>query len=153
MNKGLFSVSVAGEALAVGTMETVLQIISASGTKARSFEVVRWGVSFNGTSASDAPVQVDLYRPTSDGTSSDYVPRALNPSSDPCGATAKTAHTAEPTPGDVLETFYVTPYGGLLVMQYAPDERPIAGPNQIRLGIRCQAAAAVNVRAFMVFAE
>jgi hypothetical protein len=150
MNKGLFSVVVSNEALATNAIETILQVISSA---TRSLELVRWGISFNGVSPTDAPVIVDLYRPTSDGTSSVFVPLALNPASDLCGATARTAHTAEPTGGNVMETYRITPYGGLFVMQYAPDERVICAPAGSRVGLRCQAAAVVNVSAFMVFAE
>ena len=145
----LFTVNVVGEALAASTVQTVLQVVASA---SKSIEVVRWGVSFNGVDAADAPVRVELLRLTGAGTSSAFTPLKLDPASDAALATARTAHTAEPTYGDVLEPFQVTPYGGLLVMQYAGDERPKVTASN-RIGIRCLAAAAVNVTAFMVFAE
>jgi hypothetical protein len=145
----LFVVNVTGEAVNANTVETLLQVVASS---SKSLEVVRWGVSFNGTSASDVPVRVELLRLSSQGTSSAFTPLKLDPASDAPLATARTAHTAEPTVGDVLEPHQVTPYGGLLVMQYAPDER-IRVPASGRIGIRCLAPAAVNATAFLVFNE
>lgn len=149
MSLNLFSVNVVGEALTANTVETVLQV-AASASKA--IEVVRWSVSFNGVSASDAPVRVELLRVTSAGTSSAFTPVKLDPATTPALATARTAHTAEPTVGDIIEPYQVTPYGGLLLVQYAPDERPKVEANG-RIGIRCLAAAGVNVTAHLVFAE
>lgn len=149
MTASLFSINVTLEALAATTTETVLQVV-ASATK--NLEVVRWGVSFNGVSAADAPVKVELIRLTSAGTSSAFTPVKLDPSSDASIATARTSHTAEPTYSDIIEPFEVTPYAGLLIMQYAPDERIKVAANG-RIGIRCMAAAAVNVTAFLIFAE
>lgn len=145
----LFSIAVSSEPLASSAVETVVQLATSASKSAR---LVRWSVSFTGTSPTDAPVRVDLLRQTSAGTSSAYTPKRLDPSSDASLATGLTAFTAEPVSGDVLETYQVTPYAGLLVMQYAPDERPVVLASQ-RLGVRCLAAAAVNVSAYFVFEE
>lgn len=145
----LFSVSITAEALAAGATETLLQVVASA---SRGVDIVRWGISFNGTSATDPPVRVELLRLTSAGTSSAFTPVRYDLSDDPGLATARTSHTAEPAYTDILEPYQVTPYGGLLVMQYAPDER-IRVPPSGRLGIRCLSAAAVNATAFLVFAE
>lgn len=143
-----FTINVDSEALTTAA-ETLLQVVAASN---KGLSIVRWGISFNGTSASDVPVKVDLVRVTSAGTSSAFTPLKMDPSSDAALATARTSHTAEPTIGDVLERYLVTPYSGLLVMQYAFDERIKVAANG-RLGIRCTAGAAVNATAFLVFDE
>lgn len=145
----LFSVNVVGEQLAANTAETALQVVAAAN---KGLEVVRWSVSFNGVSAADAPVRVELLRLSSAGTSSAFTPLKLDPASDAALATARTAHTAEPTVADILETYQVTPYGGLLVMQYAPDERVKVAANG-RIGIRCLAPNVVDVTAYMIFSE
>ena len=145
----LFSVNVIGEALNASAVETVIQVVASA---SKNLEVVRWGVSFNGTSATDSPVRVEFLRLTSGGTSSAFTPVKMDSASDPSLATARTSHTAEPTVSDVLEPYQVTPYGGLLVMQYAPGER-IVVPAAGRIGIRCLSVAAVNVTAFIVFSE
>lgn len=145
----LYTINVRREALAAATAETVLQVVAPAG---RPVSVIRWAVSFNGVTATDAPVQVDLLRLTSSGTSSAFTPVRLDPYSEVAAATARTAHTAEPSYGDVLETYEVTPYAGLLVVQYAPDERIKVGPGG-RLGIRCSAPSAVACTAYLVFDE
>jgi len=150
MNKGLFSDYVKQNALAANQVETVISLLSGT---VRTLEVVRWGVSFSGVSPTDAPVVVDLYRPGSQaGSQASGQPIKLNPNSDATTTQVWTTFDTEPTVGEIMESFYVTPYGGLFVMQYAPDERPIVIPNN-RIGIRCLAAAAVNVTAFMIYTE
>jgi hypothetical protein len=145
----LFSISVDLEAVAASTAETLLQVVAAS---TKSIELVRWGVSFNGTNPDTGPVKVDLMRFTSVGTSSAFTPLKLDPTSDAALAAGRTAFTAEPVSADILERHLVASYNGLLVMQYAPDER-IRVAADGTLGIRVLAQAAVNATAFFVFAE
>lgn len=146
-----FSINVTGEALAASTVETVLQVVAGATKPVR---VSRWGVSFNGVDVTDQPVRVELLRLTSDGTSSAYTPKKMDANSEASVATARTAHTAEPTAGDVLITAYVTPTGGYeqVFSPGYPDERPIAAPNG-RIGIRVLGVDAVNVSAFLIFEE
>lgn len=147
-----FSINVTGESIAAATVETALQVVAGATKPVR---ISRFGVSFNGVSASDQPVRVELLRLGSDGTSSAYVPKKFDPGSEASIAQGRTAHTAEPTAGDILEVHYVTPNGGNLVEVFSPgypDERPIVPPNG-RLGIRVLATAAVNINAFLVFEE
>ena len=147
-----YSVVVTGEAIASSTVETILQVVAPADKPVR---ISRWGVSFNGVSVTDQPVRVELLRLTSAGTSSAFTPLRLNPTDEASRATARTAHTAEPTATDVLEVHYVSPAGGNLVEIYSagyPDERPVAAPAG-RIGIRVLATNAVNVNAFMIFEE
>jgi hypothetical protein len=144
----LYGVNVSGESLAAATTETLIQGVAG----AKKIELVRWGVSFNGVTNTDAPVLVELIRLSSAGTSAAFVPVKLNPSDDAPLMTARTSHTAEPTNGDVLERHYVTPAGGNLVLQYAYDER-VSVAAVGRLGIRVQASAIVSAAAFMIFDE
>lgn len=146
-----YSINVTGEAIAASAVETILQVVA--GTK--PVRLSRWGISFNGTDVTDQPVRVELLRLTSAGTSSAYTPLKLDPTSEASLAAGRTAHTAEPTAGDVLEVHYITPAGGNLVEVYSagyPDERPIVAPAG-RLGIRVLAVDAVNVNAFLLFDE
>jgi len=144
-----YSVNVTTEALAAGAVETVLQVVASA---SKDLEVVRWAVSFNGVSPTDPPALVELRRLGSAGTSSAFTPLKIDPNSVASLATARTSHTAEPTTADLLEAYTVTPYGGLLVMQYAPDER-IKVAASGRLGIRVLSTAAVNVTAYLIFNE
>jgi hypothetical protein len=144
-----FSINVTEEALAAGGSETMLQVVASA---SKGLEIVRWAVSFNGVSPTDPPVRVELRRLSSAGTSAAFTPLKIDPASDAPIATARTAHTAEPTTADLLEVYSVTPYGGLLVVQYAPDER-IKVAASGRLGIRCLSTAAVNCSAYLIFNE
>lgn len=144
----LFSINVSGEAIAASTAETLIQGVASAN---KSIRLVRWGVSFNGVSVSDAPVLVELLRLTSAGTSAAFTPIKLDPASDAPLMTARSSHTAEPTASDVIEKHYVSPTS-LLVMQYAYDERVSVAANG-RLGIRVLAANAVNASAFLIFEE
>lgn len=146
-----FSINVTGEAVAASAVESILQVVAST----KPVRVSRWGVSFNGVDVTDQPVRVELIRMTSDGTSSAFVPKKLDPNSEASLATARTAHTAEPTVGDVIEVHYVSPAGGNIVEVYSagyPDERPIVAPAG-RIGIRVLAVDAVNVNAFLIFDE
>lgn len=145
----LFSVTVTEEALGAAALETAVQLAASA---SKTIELVRWSISFNGTNAADGPVRVQLLRQLSAGTSSDFVPFKVDPSSDAPLARGRTAFTAEPSASDVLETYLVTPYAGLLTMDYAPDARIKIAPSA-RLGLRCLALSAVGVSATMVFAE
>ena len=147
-----YSVNVTGEAIAASEVETILQVAAGS---TKPLRVSRWGVSFNGVDVTKQPVRVELLRLTSDGTSSVFTPKKLDPNSEASIAVGRTAHTAEPVAGDVLEVHYVSPAGGYLVEAYSagyPDERPIVAPNG-RIGIRVLATDAVNVNAFLIFDE
>lgn len=144
-----YAVHVTEEPVASGAVETILQVVSSA---SKGVEVVRWSVSMNGTNPSDTPVRVQILRVSSAGSSTAFTPLKIDPRDDSALATARTAHTAEPTPGDVLETYLVTPYGGLLYVSYAPDER-IFVPTNGRIGIRVLSTTALNVSAHLVFSE
>lgn len=144
-----YSVAVLGEGLTAGIVETALQVVAGASKRA---EVIRWSVSFNGTDGTKAPVRVELMRQTSAGTSTAYTPKKIDPAGDAPLLTGRTAFTAEPTTDDVLETYYVSPNAGLLVIEYAPDDRPrIAAAG--RMAIRLLANDAVSFNAYMVAAE
>lgn len=145
----LYSINVSGEAIGASTAETIIQ---GAASASKSIDLVRWGVSFNGATVTNAPVLVELLRLNSAGTSAQQTPFKLNPNDEPALFTGRTSHTAEPTAGDVLEKHYVSPAGGNLVLQYAPDERVKAAASG-RVGIRVLATDAVNVSAFMIFNE
>lgn len=147
-----YSINVTGEALAASTVETILQVVAGATKPVR---VSRFGISFNGVSVTDQPVRVELIRLSSDGTSSAFVPKKLDSNSENSIAQGRTAHTAEPTAGDVLEVHYISPAGGNLVEVFSPgypDERPIVAPSG-RIGLRVLSTAAVNVSAFLIFEE
>ena len=137
-------------AIAATTAETLIQIVTPSTRRA---ELIRWGVSFDGVTATDAAVDVELLRQTTAGTASAQTPLLLNPADPAALCSAQITFTAEPTAGDILEAHQVTPIGGLLVVEYARDERPVMAVST-RLALRATApTSGVNVTAFMVWQE
>ncbi len=127
-------------ALAIATAKTVIQIAAPSSQRLR---LKRWGVFFDGVSATDEPVQVRLLRQTSAGTMTTLTPVKQS--------AAQHTATAEPTAGDVLDVAEVHPQSGYEVL--IPFDMSIEIPGGTRVGIECTAPAAVNVRAKLVFEE
>ncbi len=135
-------------ALAIATAKTVIQIAAPSSQRLR---LKRWGVFFDGVSATDEPVQVRLLRQTSAGTMTTLTPVKQSAGSETIQTAAQHTATAEPTAGDVLDVAEVHPQSGYEVL--IPFDMSIEIPGGTRVGIECTAPAAVNVRAKLVFEE
>lgn len=138
-------------ALTAATAKTVLQLIAASGHRVT---VLGWGVFFDGTSASAEPVQVDVLRQTSAGTGGDAL--TLQKFDDSIADSLATTALddidgSEPTGSTILDMAEVHPQASYEVM-YPFGQEIIIGAGD-RLGIRCTAPAAVNVRAKIRFTE
>ncbi len=148
----IYSITTEGEeALTAATLETLLQLRGATTVKAK---IVKWGVSFDGVSATEAPVVVRLLRQTTDGTSSAATEVAWDPDNPTANCTGFHSHTAEPTPGEVLETYEVHPQGGCLIVEYPPGREPVVdNATSSRIAIDATAPSAVNAVAFLVFEE
>jgi hypothetical protein len=137
-------------ALDAATNLTVMQLLS----NTRPIKVTEWSVSFDGATPADEPVLVQMMRQTTTASTGaavtprkriDYVSTAVT--------TVRTAPTSEPTSGDVLESYYLTPNGGLIVYQY-PEGGEIIVPAGGRLGIVCNAPTnAVNASVWMGWEE
>lgn len=141
----------AEEALAAATAETILQLRGATTVKAK---IIEWGISFDGVSATEAPVQVRLLRQTTDGTAtgaSEVVWDADNPTAN---CTGFHSFTAEPTAGDVLAHYEIHPQGGSLVIQYPLGREPtLDNATTSRIAIEANAPAVVNCTAYLVWEE
>ena len=141
--------TIAEQALATATQETVLQLVAAANHRVK---LLKWGVFFDGTSVSAEPVQVTLERQSTAGTSSANTPVKVDDSlAETLQTTARDVFTVEPTSGDVLGVFEVHPQSGYAELLPLGQEIIIGGGD--RLGIRCTAPAGVNCRAFMMFEE
>mgnify|MGYP000558890807 CR=1 FL=1 len=140
-----------GVTLVSATPETLLHV--GAGVKIRVHE---WGVSFDGVTASDAPVEVQLLTQSTVGTASSGTPVArdrsatLTPASD-----FHHTFTVEPTLGAVLESHLITPNGGLLVMQYMPGSEPVtAGGSTEFIGLKATAPTSnVSANAWIAYSE
>lgn len=135
-------------ALAAATAKTVLQLVAAAN---HPVAVKGFGVSFDGTSATAEPVQVDILRQTTAGTMSAATPVEETNTGTTLQTTAQKTATAEPTAGNVLRRYEVHPQAGILEKFTIEDELILAGGG--RLGIRCTAPANVNVTAHISFEE
>jgi hypothetical protein len=141
--------TIAEQALAAATPETVLQLVAAANHRVT---LLRWGVFFDGVSGSAEPVQVRLVRQTSEGSSSANTPAKMDDSiAETLLTTARDTFTVEASDGDVLDLAEVHPQSSYEVI-FPLGQEPIIGGGD-RLGIECTAPAIVNVRAKMVFEE
>lgn len=130
---------------------TLLQVVASNSKKLR---VVRYGVSFQGSDVTQAPVKVELVRQTNQGTSTDLPIVQQDENGTAALATARSTFTQEPTAAAVLEAHFLTPAGGNLIepFTYGTDDMPVVAPGG-RLAIRVLAPATVSAVAFLVFEE
>jgi hypothetical protein len=138
---------------------TLLQIIAGT----QPLRIKEIGISFNGTDAAQAPIQVDLQRQNAAGTAS--VTAGVPSENQEVGPTALATwrggfSSTEPTSADtaplgVLRTWYVTPAGGLFVMQFPLGDEPVVGSSG-RLALIADNAAGTatcKAAAYIVFDE
>ncbi|WP_254512848.1 hypothetical protein [Anatilimnocola floriformis] len=131
-------------ALAAATAKTVLQLVAPSNHRVK---VQRLSVSFEGTNTTDAPVQIDIVRQTTAGTSTGTTPVKDNDSdAETLQTTANRAASDEPTTTDLLDSKMCHPQGRI-------DFGPFTIPGGGRIGIRCNAPNAVDCIASAVFEE
>lgn len=145
------AVTTEGEiALSAATAKTILQLVAAANHKVA---VKGFSVSFDGTSVTAEPVQVDLIRQTSAGSGGTAAtPYAEDTSSETVQTTAVKGCTSEPTGTTIiLRRYDVHPQTGFEVRFNSDDEIVLAGGG--RLGIRCTAPATVNALAHFSFEE
>jgi hypothetical protein len=120
-------------AITTGTaLKTLMELQTAATSRAI---IASWWVEFNGTTAANAPILVELVRASAGITGTtvtavkykDFAPAALT--------TVKHTASVEGTPTDVLETHYVSPTSGL-ILQYPlgrEPEVPISGFLRLRV--------------------
>lgn len=149
----LYTINSTATSLSAATAMTLLQAASPSDKRLR---VVSFSISFNSVTSSDVPVTVDLLRQTNAGTGTSVTPAKIDGSSPASTATCLRSHSSEPSSGDVLWSGFVTPVGGLFVMNFAPGEEPVvdaSGGYQPRIGLRATAPSAVSAIATLTYAE
>jgi len=143
----------AGATLIANTTRTIVQLLAGT----QPLRIKELGASFDGTDASLTPIKVDLVRQTSGGTASTTGGVPLEQAE--IGPTSLTTYRAvfsstEPTTTDVIRSWYVTPAGGLFVMQFPLGDEPVVGPAG-RIALRCNTGSGVSplVSAYIVFDE
>lgn len=138
--------------LVASTTRTLVQVVAGASKPLRIKEV---GISFNGTDASLTPIQVDLCRQSTAGTSSALTLLEQEEAREAPMATARNGFSStEPTTGDIIRTWQVTPAGGLLVVQFPLGDEPIVAASG-RLALRAITGAATTPSAasYIVFDE
>ena len=136
-------------ALSGAVAKTILQLVAPSSQRVA---LLGFAVAFDGVSSTAEPVQVEILRQTSAGTSSAGTPVKDDDSiTDALRTTSRITFTVEPTSGDVLRRYNVHPQTGFERV-FGPDEEIIIGGSD-RLGIRCTAPVGVNVTGHMIFEE
>lgn len=137
--------------IATGTsIKTLLQVVAAANHR---IKIVEWSISFQGITATGAPILVEVLRQTTAGTTSALTPRKLDDSADETlQVTARHDASAEPTDGGlVLYTELVHPQTGYT--WFAPVGREILIGGGDRLGLRVTAGASIDAIARMVGEE
>ena len=89
-------------------------------------------------SAAAPGVQFDLYRVNSLGSAAGTAgtENPLDPASQAATTTSLTALSTEPTSVFVLDSWYLQPLGGLIVVQYPLGREPVAAAAGSRVGLR-----------------
>lgn len=145
----LFVAPFSAVSLTAATAKTIRQLVPAANAPIRLRELC---ISFDGVAATNVPVLVELLRQTTGGTSTSQTPVPESEADSKAAlATYRDTITAEPTAGSVLRSWYVTPAGGLLIVQWAPGEGPEA--LTYRLGLRATAPNTVNCAGSLTFEE
>lgn len=149
----LFVANITPVALVASTRRTLVQILAGT----QPLRIKEIGISFNDTDAAHAPIQTDLVRQSSGGTASvtGGVPLEQAEIGQASLASFRAGFSStEPTTGDSLRTWYVSPAGGLWVMQFPLGDEPVVGPaGRLAITVLPGAATTCNASAYIVFDE
>lgn len=102
--------------------ETLFVVETLAGTR---IQIISWGISFDGVVPTETPVLVTLSRCATDGVGTSNPPEPLVPGIPAYPASVLVTITSEPSDEGTLDHDFVTPNGGLRLVQFMPDERPI----------------------------
>lgn len=148
MGKAGYSCWSGSVAASTSGLKSVLSVIAPS---TFGVDLLKARIGFDGVTASNAPVNIQLAVFTADGTgtSNSSIQQAYGRSIT-TGFTSKTNYTVEPTGLTVLEDGLLTPNGGVLWYDFplgnSPDSAVSGG-----FVIRASAGASVSVRASLWF--
>lgn len=142
----------AGVALSAATTKTLIGVTPGTDF----FLVAQLSISMD-ASAAAAGVSFEMYRASTTGTATTTTPVKANRGSDAGAATstARITFTVEPTLVEIIDDWYLQPFGGIMVLQYPLGREPIsvASGNGICLRYITPAAVTPNCRATVWFDE
>lgn len=135
-------------ALSAATAKTVLQLIAPTNQR---LVVKRWGIFFDGTSATGEPVVIKLIKQSTAGTATAQTPVMLSAGSETLQATGSYNATVEPTTTAVLDIIEIHPQMGW--QEFIPLDQVLPVVGGTRLGIVVTAPATVNCVAKIIYEE
>jgi hypothetical protein len=148
----LFSATADAMAVNTASLQTLLEVDQAA---SRFLILKQWSIEFDGVTASNTPVRVQLCQVTAASAAGTAVtPASMKANQAAVGAAAKKLPGSEGTV-TVLEEHRIPPTSGL-VLQYPLGEEPFingAAASASGLSLRGQAAQAVNATAAMEWEE
>lgn len=150
MARALYSAPVgAAVTLVAATAKTILSVIAPAQFGA---DLLQFEIGFDGITATDKAVAVELVRYTADGTGTPGTIAQQSGRVITAGFTTKYNYTVEPTGATVIRRWSLTPIGGTVLFDFG-DRTPDCDVSQL-LGIRCTAPTnPVNVNATMTVAR
>ena len=148
----LFSAAADAMAVNTGSLQTLLEVDQAA---SRVLTLKQWSLEFDGVTASNIPVRVQLGIVTAASAAGTAVtPAAMRQLQPAVAAAAKKLPASEGT-FVMLEEHRIPPTTGILI-QYPLGEEPFvlgAGASASGVALRAQAAQAVNATATMEWEE
>jgi hypothetical protein len=142
-------------ALSAATAKSVLGVKSGATTANHAVDLKKFRISFDGTTATAAPVLVEVcyctFGANAPGTNSTSVtPVQAYGRTASTGFSAAKNWTTEPTTISAFEDFTVTPFGGVLFYDWPLGDSPDSALGE-GFVLRVTAPATVNCRASMWF--
>jgi len=134
--------------LVAATAKTVMQLTAPATTRARIRELQ---ICFDGVTASNPPGLVEILTQTTAGTATVATPAPADPAAPASLITASRNATVEPTAGTVLQSWRISPNGGVLLIPFPTWEEQLVLAASGRIGVRCTFAQAVNVNVSLTF--
>ena len=134
-------------ALAAGVAKTVLAVIAPAQF---GVDLVGFRLGFDGVTAANTPVVVEIVTWTTDGTGTSGTVVQTYGRAITAGFTTKYAYSVEPTTPTLVDRYSLTPNGGAIVYDYPRDRTPDTAVSNL-IGIRLTAAQIVNVNCTMIF--
>jgi len=148
MKAGYSALVGAAVALVAATAKTVVTVITPAQFGA---DLTKLRVGFDGITATDKAVLVELVSYTADGTGTAGTVTQVYGRTITAGFTSKYNYTVEPTGPTVLDRWSLTPIGGLVMFDLPLGSTPDIGVSAV-LGLRCTApTSAVNFNGGMWF--
>ena len=135
--------------LVADTVQTLIQLIAATNHAVAITEI---SFSAKGTNNTYEPIEVELIRQTDAGTAVALsLVKRDDSIADTLDTTAQKTFTAEPTEGDLLDSFTVHPQSALFLQEHDLVV-PVIGASD-RVGLRAKAQNAVDVNVKICFEE